>query len=838
MYRRIVVGLIVLIGLAGSALAAEDASTSDPAAVAVREAMLRLYIHGVTDELAHEVLGPEALPYLRELLVEPGFPQRDNIVAFLAHLDSGDSVDALLTHLDDPAGDPDRPEDQRALWLVPEALGWIARHDSDALDALMEFIDSGIDRGSTSRSLWPVNTEPTLHHMALRGLTLSGTQVGREKLQAIVDGDGARSNPIAERAQSARSMLELMDDLRADSGAGGYDVALADPGSSVTEFTPESLDTWTWVGDLELEWANHVDLSISVDDSYVNSLATEATSRFARDDAAGSSDVACCVTFSNGVYQGLWGTNGDSLAVIDNAAEITTVLNWGSARIKVVNMINYCSSAGTNILGCGHTNGWGIAVVRSSNSGRAGVLWAHELGHNVGMSHSGDSLNIMFATVDGSGSNDRVTQAQCNTYHVFNFFAQTNPANLGVCEDDDADSVHDFVDNCEADSNFSQANNDNDEHGDDCDNCPTIDNSNQTNSDTDSLGNSCDNCDTVSNESQTNSDSDGLGDACDNCPTDANSGQQDADGDTVGDVCDNCPSVSNLNQNDYGDGDGVGNACDNCFWADNPNQLDADHDTVGDVCDNCPSVSNLNQNDYGDGDGVGNACDNCFWAANPDQLDYDNDAFGDACDNCPLSYNFDQDDQETDGVGDLCDNCLTTPNPDQSDVDADNVGDVCDNCPNDYNPNQNDFDNDGEADACDPDCNQLDYTGAIDVEWIFHTTCGGSSTGGECARVNWNAGGEVYFDVMRGDLDVLRSSGGDVVQAVQAVAPDSGCLANNTTALSATDSHYWQPPGRNFFYMLRGVDPCGQGGTLDSGGSGQVGTRDGAIDSVFWACNY
>src|SRR5262245_25870238 len=56
----------------------------------VTEAMLRTYFHGVDDELARRVLSPGDVSILRKLLSDPDFPRRDNVVAFLAHLDRGE----------------------------------------------------------------------------------------------------------------------------------------------------------------------------------------------------------------------------------------------------------------------------------------------------------------------------------------------------------------------------------------------------------------------------------------------------------------------------------------------------------------------------------------------------------------------------------------------------------------------------------------------------------------------------------------------------------------------------------------------------------------------------
>ena len=111
------------------------------------------------------------------------------------------------------------------------------------------------------------------------------------------------------------------------------------------------------------------------------------------------------------------------------------------------------------------------------------------------------------------------------------------------------------------------------------------------------------------------SDADGVDDSVDNCPFDVNPAQTDTDGDTLGDVCDTDD-----------DNDGVEDTSDNCPVDANPGQEDLDADDVGDPCDgdddgdlildnvdNCPFSSNPSQEDNGGigsgpPDGIGDAC--------------------------------------------------------------------------------------------------------------------------------------------------------------------------------------------------------------------------------------
>jgi len=79
------------------------------------------------------------------------------------------------------------------------------------------------------------------------------------------------------------------------------------------------------------------------------------------------------------------------------------------------------------------------------------------------------------------------------------------------------------------------------------------------------------------------------------------------------------------------------------------------------------------------------------------------------------------------------------------------------------------------------------------------------------------------YDVVRGDVGMLRASGGDFTAAIDS------CVANDWPATSVTAGG---PPltGEGFFYLVRGVN-CGGVGSYDSGGGDQVGLRDAEIDA-------
>ena len=85
------------------------------------------------------------------------------------------------------------------------------------------------------------------------------------------------------------------------------------------------------------------------------------------------------------------------------------------------------------------------------------------------------------------------------------------------------------------------------------------------------------------------------------------------------------------------------------------------------------------------------------------------------------------------------------------------------------------------------------------------------------------------FDLISGDLDTLRSSGGDFSAAV------TSCLADDLAA--GEQAHLPLPgPGQGFFFIVRRVTDDGAG-SYDSRGRGAAGPRDAAIAASGQACN-
>lgn len=389
-----------------------------------------IYIHGVTEELAHEQVGIAGVPYLLELLKDPDCERRDNIVTFLGFLGFDSDTQALLDFLENPPVQNDRPEEYRAMLIVPESLGRIAaRGGGNALAALEQLRDDA----------------------------------------ELLSRDG-----FAQTLTHGFALAEGSVDL----GPGDGDEDL---------FIPEEDDSDPDAHRLDLTYSNHVDTNDKIHDNEVDAAFADVTVVMGTDEG---NDVSCCIELNRSAPGTTFGNPGDGLDVITTNGEIVTVLNNPSARFKVVNYIGYCSGPGGNIIGCGWTPGNGIAVVRLSSTSNEGKLWAHELGHNTGLPHNAANGFIMYGSL--SPINVRVNSTECFRYHNPLGPAQLFPVEIGECQDNDQDGVASNIDNCPDTSNDDQIDTDGDLLGDACDNCPTVINPDQIDCDADGEGDLCD----------------------------------------------------------------------------------------------------------------------------------------------------------------------------------------------------------------------------------------------------------------------------------------------------------------------------------------------------------
>ena len=97
------------------------------------------------------------------------------------------------------------------------------------------------------------------------------------------------------------------------------------------------------------------------------------------------------------------------------------------------------------------------------------------------------------------------------------------------------------------------------------------------------------------------------------------------------------------------------------------------------------------------------------------------------------------------------------------------------------------------------------------------------------ADVQWTGiPGATFYDLVRGDLAALRSSGGNFTVST------GPCLANDAAVLSVVDSDM-PGVGNGYFYLMRAAG-CTGGDTYESGAASQVGTRDPEIAGAAGAC--
>jgi hypothetical protein len=433
----------------------------------VRNAVDRIYVHGMNEEIALRQVGPRGVPQLLELLADPQCGRRDNVVAFLAYLGHDGAVPALMRLLEFPPTDPAfNPEEDRGLLLVPHALAKIAgRGSTAALAALGELADGGAGSDATARAV-------------RRGAY-----------------DESLRREIREQARAGLAALS-------ESTTANPEAALP-PEDSV----PRAIDSQPRGHRAGLTYANHAALPAPMTDARLD-VALRSASAVAGFQDFGS-DVACCITVGRQGTAGTFGQAGDGLDTVDDVDELQALLNNRTHRVKVVRTINYCGGSATNIIGCSLLPGPTMIVVRLGAADDEGLLWLHEYGHNVGLDHAQDSRSIMYFSLNGS--NAGLDQAECDRFHAPDRAAAITLEELGSCQDDDGDLWVSTVDNCPDATNASQLDGDGDGVGSACDNCALVANPDQADADGDSAGDVCDPCN--------DADADGFGSpASDGCP--------------------------------------------------------------------------------------------------------------------------------------------------------------------------------------------------------------------------------------------------------------------------------------------------------------------------------
>ena len=170
------------------------------------------------------------------------------------------------------------------------------------------------------------------------------------------------------------------------------------------------------INSLELSYCQHVDLNFPLQAADVDELLAEATN-FTRE-ASFEDDVSCCLEWQSGGDGGLFGQVGDGLDIISDEADSIQVFRQDCGRVKVVDAINFCGGAATNVIGCAPINSNTMVVVRLSSPLENAKLWVHEAGHNVGLDHNpSDVAYLMFESLAGEdNANVGLTASECAAF--------------------------------------------------------------------------------------------------------------------------------------------------------------------------------------------------------------------------------------------------------------------------------------------------------------------------------------------------------------------------------------------------------------------------------------
>jgi len=153
---------------------------------------------------------------------------------------------------------------------------------------------------------------------------------------------------------------------------------------------------------------------IRLDDSEADQILKVATEAVASKD--GPNDVPCDITLKR---SGAVKISNDYPIEINSEAQFNAAKGLKTSII-VVDRIRYCGGFGPGILGCAPVPGDFLVVVRKivsdGRSGPAieGVVWAHEFGHNRGLSHNFREHALMYPSAQVK--NRELDQSESQTY--------------------------------------------------------------------------------------------------------------------------------------------------------------------------------------------------------------------------------------------------------------------------------------------------------------------------------------------------------------------------------------------------------------------------------------
>jgi hypothetical protein len=145
--------------------------------------------------------------------------------------------------------------------------------------------------------------------------------------------------------------------------------------------------------------------------------------------ADSSGDIACCVRFER---DGALGIFSNTDGIVDTWEEMLDLLYISPAyNVKIVPALDFCGGYNTTVVGCAATSRSATLIVESlTDLTQNGILWAHEFGHNQGLSHpAGDQVTrIMNYRIRSQAT--QMIASECVAWHS----TAANPGELvGPC---------------------------------------------------------------------------------------------------------------------------------------------------------------------------------------------------------------------------------------------------------------------------------------------------------------------------------------------------------------------------------------------------------------------
>jgi hypothetical protein len=145
------------------------------------------------------------------------------------------------------------------------------------------------------------------------------------------------------------------------------------------------------------------------DNARVDEILRDASIVLQTNDGPG--DVACPVAFAR---QGDMTVFNDTDGNLNTSAKLNTVFGL-APDMKIVPAVDFCGGQfNTSFIGCGIIGQFNLIIERFLLT-QEGILWAHEIGHNVGLDHRTDTNDaLMFRSI--AANRLRINQAECNAF--------------------------------------------------------------------------------------------------------------------------------------------------------------------------------------------------------------------------------------------------------------------------------------------------------------------------------------------------------------------------------------------------------------------------------------